>query len=119
MELEPILNRLFSLFGNGTAALIGKLLELVQQRGINDPAGPARLKGEARLNLLLSKGSFEKQSVKTLRSLCKENGLKRFSGLNKSALCKLLKENDFQAPPPPLEKLTKAEQINIIHSLLA
>lgn len=79
---------------------------------------PARLKGEDRLNLLLGKGSFEKQSVKTLRSLCKENGLKRFSGLNKSALCKLLKENNVQAPPPPLEKLTKAELIKIIHSLM-
>lgn len=89
------------------------------QKANQGNSGPARLKGGDRLNLLIGKGSFEKQSVKTLRSLCKENGLKRFSGLNKSSLCKLLKENNVQAPPPPLEKLTKAELIKIIHSLMA
>ena len=89
------------------------------QKANRGNSGLAQLKAETRLNLLLGKGSFEKQSVKTLRSLCKANGLKRFSSLNKSALCKLLNENNVQAPPPPLEKLTKAELINIIHSLTA
>ena len=56
MELKPVLNRLFSLFGNGTAALIGKLLELVEQRGFNDPANPGLGRGHTRSVARVSTG---------------------------------------------------------------
>ena len=56
MELKPVLNRLFSLFGNGTAALIGKLLELVEQRGINDPADSGLGRGHERSVARVSTG---------------------------------------------------------------
>ena len=69
------------------------------------------------LNQLLGKGSFEKQTIKTLKGLCKENGIGPYSKLNKSGLCKLLNANGIVAPPPPLESLTKKELINIIKSL--
>lgn len=75
------------------------------------------ISGSPRLNQLLGKGSFEKQTIKTLKGLCKENGIGPYSKLNKSGLCKLLNANGIVAPPPPLESLTKKELINIIKSL--
>ena len=80
-------------------------------------ASQSSISGSPPLNQLLGKGSFEKQTVKTLKSLCKENGIGPYSKLNKSGLCKLLTSNGIVAPPPPLESLTKKELINIIKSL--
>ena len=80
-------------------------------------ASQSSISGSPPLNQLLGKGSFEKQTIKTLKGLCKENGIGPYSKLNKSGLCKLLSSNGVVAPPPPLESFTKKELINIIMSL--
>ena len=51
------------------------------------------LNGRGQLDLLLGRGSFEKQTVSTLKKLCRENKIKGYSKLKKPELCKELKKN--------------------------
>ena len=76
------------------------------------------LKHSDSIKALLGKGSFQSQTVKTLKGLCKENGIKGYSQLKKAALIDVLKENDAQAPPKPLESLTKKELLALLKQLL-
>lgn len=67
---------------------------------------------------LLGKGSFLKQSVASLKRLCRENGIKGTSKLQKAALAKVLEEHGVSPPPPPLESFTKKELIALVKQLL-
>lgn len=67
---------------------------------------------------LLGKGSFLKQSVASLKRLCKEHGIKGTSKLQKAALAKVLEDHGVIPPPPPLESLTKKELIALVRQLL-
>jgi len=68
---------------------------------------------------LLGKGSFLKQSVASLKRLCKENGIKGYSKLQKDALAKALENHGVTPPPPPLESFSKKELIALVRQLLA
>jgi hypothetical protein len=67
---------------------------------------------------LLDKGSFLKQSVASLKRLCKEHGIKGCSKLPKAALAKVLEDHGVTPPPPPLESFTKKELIALVRQLL-
>jgi hypothetical protein len=67
---------------------------------------------------LLGQGSFLKQSVASLKRLCKENGIKGYTKLQKNALAKLLEQHGVTPPPPPLESFTKQELITLVRQLL-
>ena len=78
----------------------------------------AQLSGQVDAKALLGKGSFQQQTVKTLRRLCKENGIKGFSKLKKAELCKTLEAQGIQAPPPPLESFSKKELVAMLRPFL-
>lgn len=67
---------------------------------------------------LLGKGSFLKQSLASLKRLCKEHGIKGYSKLQKDALAKVLEHHGVAPPPPPLESFTKKELIALVRQLL-
>ena len=67
---------------------------------------------------LLGQGSFLKQSVASLRRLCREHGIKGTSKLQKAALAKVLEDHGVTPPPPPLESFTKKELIDLVKQLL-
>ena len=66
----------------------------------------------------LGKGSFLKQSLASLKRLCKENGIKGYSKLPKDALVKVLELHGVTPPPPPLESFSKKELIALVRQLL-
>jgi hypothetical protein len=74
--------------------------------------------GGAPPKVLLGKGSFLKQSVASLKRLCKEHGIKGTSKLQKAALAKVLEDHGVTPPPPPLESFTKKELIALVRQLL-
>ena len=78
----------------------------------------AQLSGQVDAKALLGKGSFQQQTVQTLRRLCKENGIKGFSKLKKAELCKTLEAQGIQAPPPPLESFSKKELVAMLKTFL-
>jgi hypothetical protein len=67
---------------------------------------------------LLGQGSFLKQSVASLKRLCKENGIKGYSRLQKNALAKILESHGVTPPPPPLESFSKKELVALVRQLL-
>jgi hypothetical protein len=67
---------------------------------------------------LVGKGSFLKQSVASLKRLCKEHGIKGYSKLQKDALAQVLEHHGVTPPPPPLESFTKKELIALVRQLL-
>ena len=75
------------------------------------------LNGRGQLDLLLGRGSFEKQTVSTLKKLCKDNKIKGYYKLKKLELCKALEKSGVTPPPPPLESLSKKSLILIIKQL--
>ena len=84
---------------------------------IGTPA-PAALGGRPDVKALLGQGSFEQQTVKTLKQLCKDHQIRGFSKLKKSELCKALTEEGITPPPRPLERFTKKELIALVRQLL-
>ena len=84
---------------------------------IGAPA-PAALNGRKDVKALLGQGSFEQQTVKTLKQLCKEHKIRGFSKLKKPELCKTLTEQGITPPPRPLERFSKKELIALVLQLL-
>ena len=74
--------------------------------------------GSPATKALLGKGSFLKQSLASLKRLCKEHGIKGYSKLQKDALAKVLEHHGVSPPPPPLESFTKKELIALVRQLL-
>jgi len=69
-------------------------------------------------NTILGKGSFEQQTVKTLKGLCKEHGVKGFSKLKKAGLVAALKQQGVEPPPRPIESFTKKELVSLVKQLM-
>lgn len=67
---------------------------------------------------LLGQGSFLKQSVASLKRLCKENGIKGYTRLPKNALAAILELHGVTPPPPPLESFTKKQLVALVRQLL-
>ena len=77
-----------------------------------------QLQGREQLKALLGKGSFQQQTVATLKRLCKENGISGYSKLRKAELAKELERHGVEPPPRPLESLGKKELITLVKQLL-
>ena len=84
---------------------------------IGTPASTA-LGGRADVKALLGQGSFQQQTVKTLKQLCRQHQIRGFSKLKKTELCKALTEQGITPPPRPLESFTKKELIALVRQLL-
>ena len=80
--------------------------------------GSPQLKPTQSIKALLGKGSFQSQTVKTLKSLCKENGIKGVSKLKKAGLVAVLKDKGVEAPPRPIESFSKKELVSLVKQLL-
>jgi hypothetical protein len=78
----------------------------------------AQTEGTQAPRALMGTGSFLKQSVASLKRLCRENGIKGTSKLQKAALAKVLEDHGVTPPPPPLESFTKKELIALVRKLL-
>ena len=77
-----------------------------------------QLQGQQQLKALLGQGSFQQQTVTTLRRLCKENGISGTSKLRKAELAARLTAEGVTPPPRPLENFTKKELITLVKQLL-
>ncbi len=66
----------------------------------------------------LGSGTFEKQTNKTLQSLCKKNGVKGFSKLKKAGLITALKEKGVEPPARPINSLSKKELVDLVNLLI-
>ena len=77
-----------------------------------------QLQGQQQLKALLGQGSFQQQTVTTLRRLCKENGISGTSKLRKAELVARLTAEGVSPPPRPLESFTKKELITLVKQLL-
>lgn len=78
---------------------------------------PASASGGSTL-ALLGRGSFQQQSVTTLKGLCKQHGIKGFSKYKKADLARVLEQYGVVPPPRPLESFTKKELIALVRQLL-
>ena len=67
---------------------------------------------------LLGRGSFQQQSVSTLKGLCKQHGIKGFSKYKKADLASVLEQHGVEPPPRPLESFSKKELIGLVQQLL-
>jgi len=77
-----------------------------------------QLQGQQQLKALLGQGSFQQQTVTTLRRLCKENGIRGTSKLRKAELAARLTAEGVSPPPRPLESFTKKELIALVRQLI-
>ena len=77
-----------------------------------------QLQGQQQLKALLGQGSFQQQTVTTLRRLCKENGISGTSKLRKAELAARLTAEGVSPPPRPLESFKKDELIALVKQLL-
>jgi hypothetical protein len=68
--------------------------------------------------ILLGRGSFLQQPVASLKRLCKQNGIKGYSKLQKAGLAQALERHGVAPPPPPLESFTKKELIALVKQLM-
>ena len=96
------------------------LRELDQElRNATEPATAApQLTGRERMAALLGHGSFQQQTVTTLKRLCRENGVSGYSKLRKAELAKELERHGVVPPPRPLENFKKTELIALVKQLL-
>jgi hypothetical protein len=95
---------------------VGTHLQRTAQ-AIEDLNSPARDVGGSAL-ALLGRGSFQQQSVATLKGLCKQHGIKGYSKLKKPALAAVLEQHGVEPPPRPLERFSKQELISLIRQLI-
>ena len=96
------------------------LRELDQElRAATTPgASTPQLTGRERLAALLGRGSFQQQTVPTLKRLCKENGITGYSKLRKAELAQELERHGVVPPPRPLENFKRTELIALVKQLL-
>ena len=81
---------------------------------LNSPVSASRGNALA----LLGRGSFQQQSVATLKGLCKQHGIKGFSKYKKGDLARVLEQHGVEPPPRPLESFSKKELIVLVKNLL-
>ena len=91
-----------------------ELSALHTTQSTSQPALPKRPDVKA----LLGGGTFQQQTVATLKRLCKENGIKGVSKLRKAELAARLRSEGVSPPPRPLESFTKKELIALVRQLL-
>jgi len=104
----------------GTDARVYRRLGTHLQRtaqAIEELNGAARPPGSQAL-ALLGRGSFQQQSVATLKGLCKQHGIKGFSKYKKADLARVLEQHGVEPPPRPLESFSKTELLGLVRQLI-
>ena len=84
----------------------------------NQPPSQPALSKRPDVKALLGGGTFQQQTVATLKRLCKVNGIKGFSKLRKAELAARLTAEGISPPPRPLESFSKKELIALVKQLL-
>lgn len=84
----------------------------------NQPPSQPALPKRPDVKALLGGGTFQQQTVATLKRLCKEKGIKGVSKLRKAELAARLSAEGVSPPPRPLESFTKKELIALVRQLL-
>lgn len=82
-------------------------------------ADPPQLPGRAAALALIGKGSFEQQSVATLKALCRQHGIRGYSTWKKAELVRALAQEGVEPPPRPIESFTKPELVALVKQLMA
>lgn len=95
---------------------VGTHLQRTAQ-AIEELNSPASASGANPL-ALLGRGSFEQQSVATLKGLCKQHGIKGFSKYKKPDLARVLEQHGVEPPPRLLESFSKKELIALVRQLI-
>jgi len=95
---------------------VGTHLQRTAQ-AIEELNSPASASGANPL-ALLGRGSFEQQSVATLKGLCKEHGIKGLSKYKKADMARVLEQHGVEPPPRPLESFSKTELIALVRQLI-
>ena len=70
------------------------------------------------IGLLLGAPSFERQTRKSLESLCKQHGIRGYSRMRKATMILRLKEAGVAEPPVPLQSLSKGELLTLLRDVL-
>jgi hypothetical protein len=86
-------------------------------QAIEELKGPATAPNGQAL-ALLGRGSFQQQSVATLKGLCKQHGIRGFSKYKKVDLTRVLEQHGVEPPPRPLESFSKKELIGLVRQLM-
>ena len=68
--------------------------------------------------LLLGAPSFERQTRKTLKALCRQHSVRGYSRMSKATMIQRLQETGVAAPPVPMEALSKAELLSLLRDVL-
>ena len=84
----------------------------------NQPPSQPALPKRPDVKALLGGGTFQQQTVATLKRLCKENGIKGVSKLRKAELAARLTAEGVSPPPRPIESFSKKELIALVKQLL-
>ena len=89
-------------------------------KALRDTHAPAQqvLPQRPEVKALLGAGTFQQQTVTTLRRLCGENGISGTSKLRKAELVARLTAKGVSPPPRSLERFTKKELIALVRQLL-
>jgi hypothetical protein len=62
--------------------------------------------------------TYDRQTRKSLETLCKLHGISGYSRLSKSKMIAILQANEVPPPPVPMEALTKAELIALLRQAI-
>ena len=82
-------------------------------------AAPPELPDRAAALALIGKGSFQQQSVTTLKSLCRQHGIRGYSKWKKAELAQALEDCGVEPPPRPIESFSKKELVALVKQLMA
>ena len=77
------------------------------------------LPGRDAVLALIGKGTFQQQSVATLKALCRQHGIKGYSKWKKAELARVLAEHGVEPPPRPVESFSKTELVALVKQLMA
>jgi hypothetical protein len=69
--------------------------------------------------LLFGAPSFERQTRKSLVTLCKQHGVRGYSRMSKAKMIQYLQQAGVVAPPLPVEALSKGEMLTLLRNLLS
>ena len=89
-------------------------------KALRDTHPPAQqvLPQRPEVKALLGAGTFQQQTVATLKRLCKANGITGYSKLRKAELALALERQGVEPPPRPLESFSRKELIALVRQLL-
>lgn len=79
---------------------------------------PPALPGRAAALALIGKGSFDQQTLATLKGLCRQHGIKGYSKWKKAELVQALQDRGVEPPPRPIASFTKKELVALVNQLM-